>query len=157
MKKNTTSQRFDGPLTAHAGFWLRFVSNHVSGAFRQKLSQKGVAVAEWALMRELYEHGQVAPSALAIRLGMTRGGITKIADKLVARALVTRTADPVDLRAHALGLTSAGLRLIPALKDLADLNDREFFGHLPPETIATLTGVLRNLVDHHHLRTVPVE
>ena len=157
MRRVSSSTPKDGPLTAHVGFWLRFVSNHVSGAFRQKLSRKEVSVAEWALMRELFEHGGVAPSQLAARLGMTRGGVTKIADKLVARAFVTRTADPIDHRAHTLGLTAAGRRLVPVLVKIADRNDAEFFGHLPVKTKQTLTTILRDLAKHHHLGSVPVD
>jgi DNA-binding MarR family transcriptional regulator len=157
MTKPPSSKLYDGPLTAHAGFWLRFVSNHVSGAFRQKLAEKGVAVAEWALMRSLYEQGAIAPSHLAVQLGITRGGITKIADKLLARFLVIRIPDAVDGRAHTLSLTAAGRRLVPMLAKLADENDREWFGHLPPETVATLTTMLRDIVDHHQLHAVPIE
>src|SRR5271154_936664 len=157
MSKTPSSKLYDGPLTAHAGFWLRFVSNHVSGAFRQKLAEKGVAVAEWAIMRSLEEQGAIAPSHLAVELGITRGGITKIADKLIARSLISRIPDPIDGRAHTLSLTAAGHRLVPILAKLADQNDREWFGHLPPETITTLTKLLRDIVDHHQLHAVPIE
>lgn len=30
-------------LEAHLGFWLRFVSNHVSARFQQQLEEKGLA------------------------------------------------------------------------------------------------------------------
>jgi len=157
MTKAPASKPYDGPLTAHTGFWLRFVSNHVSGAFRQKLSEKGVAVAEWALMRSLHEHGAIAPSQLAVQLGITRGGVTKIVDKLIVRSLVIRTPDAIDGRAHTLSLTATARRLVPVLAKLADENDQEWFGHLPPETIVALTGMLRGIVDHHQLHAVPLE
>ena len=67
-------------LTAHLGYWLRFVSNHVSLAFARKLESRGVTVAEWVVLRELYESAPVAPSEVAERLGLTRGAITKLAD-----------------------------------------------------------------------------
>ena len=41
-------------LKQHAGFWLRFVSNHVSHAFARKLLSSGVTVAEWVVLREMY-------------------------------------------------------------------------------------------------------
>ncbi len=148
---------YAGPLEAHLGFWLRSVSNHVSGAFRQKLAAHGVSVAEWALVRELAERGAVPPSRLAAHLGMTRGGITKVADKLVARGLVARTPDPGDLRGQLLALSASGRRLVPVLSALADLNEREFFGHLPPRQVATMTAFLRELVAHHGLHGVPLE
>lgn len=151
-----TSRR-DGSLTAHTGFWLRFVSNHVSASFRQKLATKDVAIAEWVLMRSLYDHEDMPPSDLAIQLGMTRGGITKLVDKLQKRSLVSRTPDTNDRRSHKLSLTSDGRRLVLALTKLAEDNEREWFGHLPAATIAALDKILRDIVDHHQLRTVPIE
>ncbi len=40
-------------LEAHLGYWLRYVSNHVSHAFALKVAAHGVSVAEWVVMREL--------------------------------------------------------------------------------------------------------
>ena len=41
-------------LTDHLGFWLRYVSNHVSHAFAVKLAGKDVTAAEWVVLRALY-------------------------------------------------------------------------------------------------------
>ena len=89
-------------LTSHLGFWLRFVSNHVSHAFARKLEDRDVTVAEWVLLRELYDVDHIAPSRLAERMGMTRGAITKLADRLIAKRLVSRRANPDDARAQTL-------------------------------------------------------
>ena len=69
-------------LESHLGYWIRYVSNHVSHAFALKLAAVGVTVAEWVVLRELYDF-ESAPSALADRLGMTRGAISKLADRLI--------------------------------------------------------------------------
>ena len=58
------------------------MSNHVSHAFAIKLAGVGVTVAEWVVLRELYD-AESAPSALAEQLGMTRGAISKLADRLI--------------------------------------------------------------------------
>lgn len=144
-------------LTAHLGYWLRFVSNHVSQAFARKVEARGVTVAEWVVMRDLFDVEAVAPSRLAERIGMTRGGITKLADRLVAKGLVTRTADPADGRAQTLALTPAGRALVPELAALADANDSEFFGALTPEDRAALTRILRGIVERRGLTRVPVD
>ena len=72
-------------LTAHLGFWLRAVSNHVSRAFAEKLGAKGVTVAEWVMLRALYGKEPTPPSRLAQAMGMTRGAITRLADRLIAK------------------------------------------------------------------------
>ncbi|MEJ0046427.1 MAG: MarR family transcriptional regulator [Rhodospirillales bacterium] len=73
-------------LTAHIGYWLRHVSNHVSHAFARKLAAKDVTVAEWALMRVLYGQAPMSPCTLADQMGLTRGAISKLAARLIARA-----------------------------------------------------------------------
>ena len=144
------------PLEAHLGYWLRYVSNHVSHAFALKVAERGVSVAEWVVMRELYGAGTV-PSALADKLGMTRGAISKIVDRLEAKALVSRTASTTDRRSQTLALTKSGQALVPKLAELADRNDEEFFGHLDPKQRARLEAAMKDIVRRSGLRTVPLE
>jgi DNA-binding MarR family transcriptional regulator len=143
-------------LTSHLGYWLRYVSNHVSHAFALKVEAKGVTVAEWVVLRDLYETGAIAPSGLAERLGMTRGAISKLADRLIDKLLVAREANAEDARAQTLALTQKGYRLVPELAALADENDAEFFGHLKPEERLVLERVLKGIVERRGLQSVPV-
>jgi DNA-binding MarR family transcriptional regulator len=144
-------------LTAHLGYWLRYVSNHVSQAFARKVEMHGVTVAEWVLMRQLLDAESLAPSRLAERMGMTRGAVTKLADRLIAKAMLTRTADPEDGRAQTLSLTPAGRALVPVLAALADANDAAFFDHLAPQDRATLLRILQGIVEKRGLNAVPVD
>ncbi len=145
-------------LGDHLGFWLRFVSNAVSQAFARKVEAKGVAVAEWALMRALYDGEGAAPSRAAEILGMTRGAVTKLADKLVAKGLLLRRADPGgDGRAQLLVLTALGRRLVPELAALADRNDAEFFGALSANERARLAETLRGIVAARGLTAMPID
>ncbi len=146
-------------LETHLGYWLRFVSSHVSHAFSLKLQAYDVTVAEWVVLRELFDGDGdgASPSALADRLGMTRGAISKLADRLIAKDLIGRTVSTEDRRQQTLALTAAGRKLVPALSALADRNDAEFFGHLPPSERAALEKTLRNIVRRHDLKTIPTE
>jgi DNA-binding MarR family transcriptional regulator len=83
-------------LDSHIGYWLRFVSNHVSHAFARKLEGRDVTVAEWAALRELYDVEGIAPIRVAERLGMTRGAISKLAERLITKSLARRKPDPTD-------------------------------------------------------------
>jgi DNA-binding MarR family transcriptional regulator len=143
-------------LEAHLGYWLRFASNHVSHAFGLKLEARDVTAAEWVVLRELYDQ-DAAPSDLAARLGMTRGAITKLADRLIAKALLTRTASRDDRRYQTLALTVAGRALVPELAALADRNDAEFFGHLTAAERTQLEGLMKEIIRRHGLRAVPID
>ena len=143
-------------LTSHLGYWLRYVSNHVSHAFALKMESKDVTVAEWVVLRELYDADALAPSRLAEKLGMTRGAITKLADRLIAKSLLTREADADDGRAQTLALTPEGRRLVPELAALADDNDADFFGRLTPGDRAVVERVLKDIVERRGFSSVPV-
>ncbi|HVX06035.1 MAG TPA: MarR family transcriptional regulator [Rhodanobacteraceae bacterium] len=144
-------------LTAHLGYWLRFVSNHVSQAFARKVEANGVTVAEWVLMRRLLDEKGIPPSLLAERVGMTRGAITKLADRLIAKSLLVRLANPEDGRAQVLSLTPAGRALVPRLAALADVNDAEFFDHLPDRDRKALLRIFRGIVRKRGLKSLPID
>jgi DNA-binding MarR family transcriptional regulator len=144
-------------LTAHLGFWLRMVSNHVSHAFAAKLAHKQVTVAEWSLMRALYGKEPTPPSRLADDLGMTRGAITKLADRLIAKSLIRREANVSDGRAQTLALTDRGRDLVPDLAALADRNDAEFFESLTGDERETLARLLKNLAERGQMTATPID
>jgi MarR family len=70
------------PLEAHLGYWLRLVSNEVSHAFERALHKQGISVAEWVAMNRLAAGTELTPAKLAATMGMTRGAVSKILDKL---------------------------------------------------------------------------
>ncbi|WP_413990073.1 MarR family winged helix-turn-helix transcriptional regulator [Labrys okinawensis] len=143
-------------LETHLGYWLRYVSNQVSHAFALKVQARGVTVAEWVVMRQLYE-APARPSDLAEQLGMTRGAISKLADRLVAKRLITRSAAGGDGRAQMLALESEGRAQVPVLAALADRNDEEFFGDLDATTRQTIESAMREIVRRRGLKAVPLE
>jgi DNA-binding MarR family transcriptional regulator len=145
------------PLTEHLGFWLRTVSNHVSHAFAAKVAAKDVTVAEWVVMRSLYGTGPKAPSRLAAEIGMTRGAITKLADRLIAKSLIVRRSSTEDGRSQTLSLTKRGNELVPDLAALADRNDAEFFNHLPPDDRRRLEQLLKRLVERSRMTAIPID
>lgn len=145
------------PLEAHLGYWLRFVSNQVSHAFSLKLAARDVTLAEWVMLRELFGQDTVVPSALADKLGMTRGAISKLADRLVAKELVAQTKNQDDRRFQALALRAKGRALVPELAALADQNDAEFFDHLDPAERMRIEDAMKDIVRRRGLRAVPTE
>jgi DNA-binding MarR family transcriptional regulator len=143
-------------LEDHVGYWLRFVSNHVSHAFQTKVEASGVTVAEWVTLRELFDLVEGPPSVLAERLGMTRGTISKLVDRLIAKGLVERGAVSADRRYRSARITAAGKKLVPRLASLADANDAEFFGHLDPQSRRQLRETLREIIRRHGMKDVPI-
>ncbi|WP_454914824.1 MarR family winged helix-turn-helix transcriptional regulator [Xanthobacter sediminis] len=144
-------------LTDHLGFWLRAVSNHVSQAFAARLEGSGVTVAEWVMLRTLHGQEPMAPSRLADEMSITRGAVTRLADRLIAKALLTRAAHPDDGRAQTLALTAAGAALVPDLTARADSNDAEAFAALSAGERRTLMDLLKKVAEHRHISAPPLD
>ncbi len=144
-------------LESHLGYWLRRVSNAVSGAFSRALQDRQTSVAEWVLLRELHERGQAAPGKLADVLGLTRGAVSKIIDKLEAKGWIQADAKEGDNRYRLLSLTRAGQRSLPILAQIADQNDSAYFDCLNANEKVFLRELLIKLAEHNHIHDVPTE
>jgi len=143
-------------LDAHLGFWLRFVSNHVSARFRKLLEAQGTTVTEWVALRTLFQQPHTTHAGLIDALGMTKGAASKVVSRLEEKGLACREQAEGSAREQVLSLTDAGRRLVPKLAAQADENEAYFFGHLSPDERRMLMGSIQRLVAHHQLREVPV-
>jgi DNA-binding MarR family transcriptional regulator len=144
-------------LESHLGYWLRKVSNAVSGSFARSLQSRQTSVAEWVLLRHLHDRKQATPGELADALTMTRGAISKVIDKLEAKAWIRSRTNPEDHRVQLISLTAAGRRSVPELAKIADDNDDRFFGPLSGAERRALRDLLIKLATHHQIHDVPFE
>jgi DNA-binding MarR family transcriptional regulator len=156
VSKETKMPTTATPLDAHLGYWLRYVSNHVSARFRKLLDAEGISVTEWVALRTLLDDGDTSHAGLMRQLGMTKGATSKVMSRLEARGLSRRELAAGRKREQALVLTPQGRRLVPRLAVLADQNDEHFFGHLPVRQRNALLASLQALVAHHALTEVPM-
>ncbi len=157
METNPANPQKPTQLESHLGYWLRRVSNAVSGSFARALQDKQTSVAEWVLLSELHKRGQTAPGELADSLGFTRGAVSKIVDKLDAKGWVQTEAKEGDSRFRLLSLTRAGRRSLPILAEIADQNDARYFDCLSASQKSTLRQLLAKLADHNRIHDVPTE
>jgi len=144
-------------LESHLGYWLRRVSNAVSGAFARALQEKQTSVGECVLLRELHERGKAAPGELADLLGLTRGAVSKIIDKLEAKDWIETDAKEGDSRYRLLSLSRAARRNLPILAQIADQNDSAYFDCLSTKEKFVLRDLLIKLAEHNHIHDVPTE
>src|SRR5580698_10318972 len=95
-----TEQR--ASLEVHLGYWLRLVSNRVSGTFARSLQERHISVAEWVALSQIEGGTEVTPAELADSMGMTRGAISKVLDKLEDKNWIDRTTSSEDHRVQLL-------------------------------------------------------
>ena len=144
-------------LESHLGFWLRFVSNHVSANFQKKVEENGVSISEWVVLRHLFDGDVSSSFELIDALGMTKGAISKIITRLESKQLAERISMESDKRAQQLKLTSAGRKLVPKLAALADQNEEMFFGHMKKNQYAEMIKELKRITKLHSLKQLPVD
>jgi len=144
-------------LEVHLGYWLRRVSNHVSGAFAKALQERQASVAEWVVLNHVEEHPEIRPADLAETIGLTRGAISKVLDKLEKKRWLTRKTLEEDNRGQLLSLSQHGRRILPELREIADRNDQTVFDCLSAKEKAMLGQLLRKLTASNNISGVPVE
>ncbi len=145
-------------LHSHVGYRLRIVSNAVSHSFARRLATSDVTVAEWVILREMYSGDEkTSPSVVAELTGLTRGAVSKLIDRLLAKKLVSRAESAEDRRYQEITLTASAIKLVPKLASIADENDKIFFSVLTETERKVLMDTLIKLAEIHKLNTNPIE
>jgi len=106
------------------------------------------------VLRKLYEHGAM-PTHLALRLGLTRGAISRLAKRLEAKGLIDREKSLSDRRTQLLSLTVAGRALVPLLAVVADETDARNFGGAGLAHRTMVEQVMKWIVRRDRRRFVP--
>jgi DNA-binding MarR family transcriptional regulator len=151
------SEQNIGRIDAYLGYWLRFVSNQVTNAFQQKLAKKGVTVAEWLILRFLWSQAPCSLTKLSEVMGIDKGSMSRLTDRLEKRNLIKRTTDLKDRRLYSIELTAEGSLLVPKLAQIADENDAYFFGHLSSHQFQDIKNFLNDMVTRHNFSHIPLD
>ena len=133
-------------LEDHLGYWLRCLSNFVSGSFSDRLAAREISVAQWVVLRILYDYENLSLNETAHLVGVDKSTLSRMIDRLVERGLIDR-AEGKNRRSIGLNLTPDARRLVPELAALADENDRSFFKSLEPERRREFLATLQHLLN----------
>ncbi|MBU0799959.1 MAG: MarR family transcriptional regulator [Alphaproteobacteria bacterium] len=134
-------------LESHLGYWLRCLSNSVSGSFAARLERHDITVAQWVVLRTLYDRDTVSLNEAALLVGVDKSSLSRMMDRLLDKKLITRKTDKQDRRAQRLALTAAGRKIVPVLAREADENDSEFFKALTAPQRRELLSLVHIVLD----------
>jgi DNA-binding MarR family transcriptional regulator len=109
------------------GYWLKRADRRVSNSFAGYLKGSGLIASEWAALREMYGPGRTSSISLASAIGMTKGGASKLIDRLVRKGFASRKVGEFDRRCRPVRLTRRGRTLVPYLAMLEEVTDGDFF------------------------------
>jgi DNA-binding MarR family transcriptional regulator len=132
--------------------WLRQADLRFVRGLARGLKKWSLLASEWEALRQMYHPGRTSPVALARALGMTKGGASKLIDRLVRKGLVLKEISSFDRRYRSVGLTRAGKRLVPALASLVDNTERDCFGSQPTDGQHGLMDALKRVIGAAHKR-----
>ena len=132
-------------LEDHLGYWLRCLSNFISGSFAARLAVYDISVAQWVVLRTLYENKGISLNEAAQLVGVDKSSLSRMVERLVQRGLIDRT-DGNDRRSVGLAVTSEGKKLVPQLAKLADENDHSFFKSLTAQQRKDFLGFIQRLL-----------
>ncbi len=76
------------------------------------LSAFSISIPQWKLLGQLYEHGDMRLSHLALRLSYDSPMVTKLAKQLEKKALLNRKTDKQDERGKIVSITTKGKEFI---------------------------------------------
>jgi DNA-binding MarR family transcriptional regulator len=144
-------------LESCLAYWVHYVGYRLSHELCRGVQKFGVTAAEWVVLRKLHESGENGsmPSHLAMRLGLTRSAISKLAKRLEAKELIHREKSLPDRRAKLLTLTTLGRILVPRLAALADETNARNFQGAGLAWREKIEQVMKWIVRRDRLRFVP--
>lgn len=129
---------------------LRFVvliGRDVSMLLEQSLRPHGLSETDYRTLLTL--HGQpqgVHPGELCASVARSPANMTRIADGLCERGLITRVPSDEDRRRTLLRITPAGEALVRLLAPQSAERNRAIFAHIPEAQRAALLELLRTLI-----------
>lgn len=122
----------------------------VNSRFRkERLWRRGedLSLPQFILLLQLYHHGPTRVGAAANNLLVSKGVVTRMADRLVKKGVVTRSRDPEDRRVVFLALSSQGKRLISRVEKEKLESIKTFLGSLPARERRDLLELFRRIKD----------
>jgi DNA-binding MarR family transcriptional regulator len=147
----TTRQQHDAER-AGMRTWVRFLQAHAAVTRRLEAELQGecdISLGEYEALLQLdaAEDGSLRMSELASSLLLSRSGVTRLVDRLVATGDVERRTCPSDARGAFASITDAGRARLRAAAPVHARGVREhFLGRLPADEVEPLGRTLGRLV-----------
>ena len=124
-------------------YQLSVTSNAVSSAIARTYEVLfGLRVPEWRLIAVLAEQEGVTQQALVARTEMDKMTVSRAAQALVTRGLVTRVPHGRDKRSHTLALSEDGRALYAQIAPKALELERKIFSSFKPAELQALKDML---------------
>jgi MarR family transcriptional repressor of emrRAB len=126
---------------------LVLLGRELSSLAELSLRRHGLNDTDLSTLMALYSQpdGVAHPGDLCISMGQSPANMTRVADALLERGLITRIASDADRRRMVLRMTPAGVALVQEYLPHAVTRVQSLFADLRPEERARLLQQLKNV------------
>ena len=148
MKQDVRPAADDGDLKldAYLPYRLSVASNAVSGLIARAYQDRfGLSVPQWRLICVLAEDGGLTQGQIVARTVMDKVTVSRAAQGLLNRHLVSRSDHQADGRSHVLALTAQGRSLHAEIAPLALAYEAALISGLSPNEVELLKRLLARL------------
>ncbi len=141
----------DQPLWRQAATHTLHASLILKAELEERLQDEiGLLLADNEALLNLSD-GPLRMSVIARKLILSRGGTTKVIDRLEGLGYVERQPDPEDRRATMVAITDEGRRIRDAARKVIDAGlEESWAAHLSDDEATVLVEVMDRVVDRHH-------
>ncbi|MBA2679656.1 MAG: MarR family transcriptional regulator [Ktedonobacteraceae bacterium] len=131
---------------------IKRLTHALAETFAEQLRRHGITLAQWGVLRHLWEHEGRSQVELQTLLRVEAATITGLLQRLERYGLIYRQADEHDKRMQRVFLTNEGRALAPKVRHLAEDINLQAFGDFSPEEHHQLRHLLTRAL--HNLTTL---
>lgn len=133
-------------LDAYLPYRLSVASNAVSSLIARAYQHRfGLNVPQWRLICVLMEDGELTQGQIVTRTVMDKVTVSRAAQGLLRRGLISRAEHHADGRSHVLSLTAEGRGLHAQIAPLALAYEAALLTGLAPDEVALMRRLLQRL------------
>lgn len=139
----------DQPITRRAAAGMLHVMLQMKAEIENRIqAETGLLLADNEALLNLVHHDEpLRMSTIADCLIISKGGTTKVIDRLEAKGLVARSQDPADRRALVVEITSKGRKVFAEIQPIVDEAIESYWGqHITDDEATTILDVADRVV-----------
>jgi DNA-binding MarR family transcriptional regulator len=131
-----------GMLKSLLGYHLRRAQVAVFQHFTETMGDAAITPGQFGVLAVISGNPGLSQTQLGNALAIDRSTVVAVIDRLEARGLVIRAAQPNDRRSHALQLSDAGTALLRRLEEMVREHERRIGRNLSAEEQRSLISLL---------------
>lgn len=127
-------------------FWLSRLNSLMQDEFNKDLQEYEVTWPQWLLLNALCHKKIDTPAELAKYLGIDRSAITRLADRLEKKSLLTRIRNNIDRRNVTLRLSDRGRVLMSGMDSRAQAHQQRYLDSLHSTESKALKAFIQKML-----------